>query len=187
MKNSLFLLFLSLVLIACNTGPENLSLVDDFEVVTVGNRYQISIPNYMDATDELHEEAGLQFMNAFKETYIIVIDEDKESFINSFTEIESYDTTMSVIDNYAGVITGSIETSKDLTLGEPKKTTVNGMDARLYLMEGRADGIPEEISYILAYIEGKDRIYAISSWTLKNRMVKYKNTFFQSIKSLKEL
>ncbi len=186
MRNSIFLIF-SVYLMACNNGPEKLSIDKDFEVTTFENRYQIMIPDYMDATDELHEEANLQFMNAYRETYIIVIDEDKNEFINSFKQIESYDTTMSIIDNYAGVITSSIETSEDLTLGQPKKTSINGMDARLYLMEGNVDGIPEEISYIFAYIEGKDRIYAISTWTLKDRMEKYKNTFFQSIKSLKEL
>jgi len=182
-----FTFFLSVLFTACNTGPEKLDLDKDFDIERIANRYEMKIPKHMTPSKELHEEANLQFMNGTQETYIIVIDEDKADFVNSFTEIQSYDSTLSVIDNYANVITSTIEVSEELTLSKPTKTKINGMDARLYLMEGKVEGIPYDISYILAYIEGEKNIYAVSAWTLKDRMEKYKETFFQSIKSVKEL
>ena len=180
--------FIAFGLTCCNNStPEALNINEDFKEIIVENTYALMVPKYMSESMELHEEASLQLLNKRRETYVLAINESKEDFIYSFKELNSYNDSWSVIENYATVSIMTIEKSTGLTVGEPKITQINGMNARLYKMEGQIEGISADISYILAYIEGEKRVYSITTWTLKSRMNKYKNTFFQVIKSFHEL
>lgn len=180
--------FIAFGLTCCNNStPEALNINEDFKEIIVENTYALMVPKYMSESMELHEEASLQLLNKRRETYVLAINESKEDFIYSFKELNSYNDSWSVIENYATVSIMTIEKSTGLTVGEPKITQINGMNARLYKMEGQIEGISADISYILAYIEGEKSVYSITTWTLKSRMNKYKNTFFQVIKSFHEL
>ena len=44
----------------------------------IGNVYHVSIPDYMTKTYKLNDAASLQYLNASKETYVIVIEDSKD-------------------------------------------------------------------------------------------------------------
>ena len=58
--------------------------LDDFKKVEINHEYQVSIPKYMRKTNSLNDDASLQCQNIFKETYLIIIDEPKDEFIEVF-------------------------------------------------------------------------------------------------------
>ncbi len=57
----------------------------------------------MKQTNDLNEEASLQYNNLFKENYIIEIDESKEEFISAMDEAEINDPSYSVVENYRNI------------------------------------------------------------------------------------
>lgn len=79
--------------------PESIS-ASNFSTISIDNLYKVSIPKYMKNMPSLHDEASLEYANIFKETYTIVIEEDKQSFIDGFKEFGEYDENLSPIENY---------------------------------------------------------------------------------------
>ena len=53
----------------------------------------------------------------------------------------------------------------------------------LYFLLGKIDGI--DISYLIGFVEGKENMFMMMSWTTKNGFKKYKNTFNLIHNSLK--
>ena len=148
----------------------------DFKRVKVDSLFILSVPKYMKSMEGLNEEASLQYANIYKETYAVVIHENKEEFIASFREYDEYDESLSVIENYSEVQTKMFEEA----LTNPKSspyglTEINGVQARQVAIEGESDGI--KIVYLLGFIEGKENIFMVMNWTLQNRFEKYETTF----------
>lgn len=190
MKIITYFLWVLFILNGCDNfslKPEKLNLEKDYKLVKYKNIYSVKLPKYMNESAELHEEASTQYINALKEVYTIVIEEDKSQFINTFKQLEVYDESISPLDNYVKVMIESLSGEEGLEVKLYKKTSINGLPAHIYLMNGRVEGVPAEIAYVLAYIEGENRMYSLTSWTLKNRIDRYRNTFFQIIKSFKEV
>jgi hypothetical protein len=73
----------------------------DLKVVSINEDYSMGIPMNMSKTTSLNDDASLQFQNIFKETYVIVIDENKKEFINAYMELSVYDTSRSALSNYS--------------------------------------------------------------------------------------
>ena len=153
-------------------------VAEDFNQVEVNGEYRLSLPKYMKKTDNLNEEASLQYQNIFKETYTIVIDEAKNDFVEMFTELEEYDEGISVIKNYRNVqrqlFSESMYVDKE---SSPVALEINGMEAEMVDIDGRVDGIDEDISYFLTFVEGKEKVYMIMSWTMTSRKDTYESTF----------
>ncbi len=190
------LVFSSLILLlltnscldALKTSPEKLSRTKDFQEVNVQEKYMISVPNYMNSTDILNDEASIQYMNALKETYMVVIDEDKDQMIEALKVVDDYREDQSVLDNYARFQTTSI--MEGLNVGSKsdiKSVIVDGKSARVFEADGHLDGVPYDIKYILGFTEGKEDVYMIMTWTLKSREKRYSGTLRQIIKSFKEI
>ena len=153
-------------------------VAEDFNQVEVNGEYRLSLPKYMKKTDNLNEEASLQYQNIFKETYTIVIDEAKNDFVEMFTELEEYDEGISVIKNYRNVqrqlFSESMYVDKE---SSPVALEINGLEAEMVDIDGRVDGIDEDISYFLTFVEGKEKVYMIMSWTMTSRKDTYESTF----------
>src|SRR5688572_15741975 len=132
----------------------------DFQLVEVNDEYSIRIPNYMKKAVSLHEEASLQYQNVFKETYIIIIDESKSEYIETFKDLGEYDTSVSVAANYRIVNQKYLRenaTVKNET--KPTHEVINGLDAEMIEIEADVDGV--DIYYTMCYIEGDEKMYQI--------------------------
>lgn len=191
MKKIIFVVSVFICLISCDSfksSPEELSLAKDFNNVTIGNKYSLQLPKYLKSTTELNKDASLQYKNDRKQAYAIVIDANIDDFLYTYRELGVYNDSVSVLQNYSEVIiAGMKEAEPQLNLNSKKKVKINGMDAHLHLFEGQPKSVPYEISYILAFVQGEKRLYTISCWSTTEKMKRYKNTYFQIIKSLKEL
>lgn len=142
----------------------------------------------MKQTNDLNDEASLQYNNLFKENYIIVIDESKETFVSAMDEAEINDTTYSVIENYRNIqlqlLNGNINISQE---EKSKKMTINNMEAVQVSFVGKVPGVDDEIAYILTFIAGKNDLYMIMTWTLKEYSKRYTGTYQKMAHSFKEL
>lgn len=180
--------FAAVILAACGSSRgEELSLEDDFQEVEINGQYKMHVPDYMNQSYDLNAEASLQYQNTTKETYVIIIDEDKEEFVEMFQLIGMYDDELSVIDNYASVQTQSLlenVTVEEKT--EPKSYEINGLPAVTTEIQGEATGVVYPIYYYMTFIEGADDLYMIMTWTLKESKDTYKGTFEKMVKSFEE-
>ncbi len=167
---------------------DDLSLEKDFNIVKIQNKYQIAIPKYMKQTNELNDEASLQYNNLFKENYIIVIDESKEAFITAMDEAEINDPSYSVIENYRNIqlqlLNGNISVSNE---EQSKKMKINNLNAVQVSFVGKVPDVNDEIAYILTFIEGEFELYMIMTWTLKKYSKRYTGTYQKMAHSFIEL
>lgn len=183
----IFILFTSCNFLQPNK-VDNLSLEKDFNTVKIQNKYQIAIPKYMKQTNQLNDEASLQYNNLFKENYIIIIDESKETFVSALNDAEINDTIYSVIENYRNIQLELLNSS--ITVREEKqseKMTINNMEAVQVSFVGKIPEVDDEVAYILTFIEGKNDLYMIMSWTLHKYSKRYTGTYQQMAHSFKEL
>jgi hypothetical protein len=160
----------------------------DFAPVKINDEYSVKLPDYMKKAESLNDEASLQFQNTFKETYIIVIDEPKEEFITTFIELDQYDSSLSAVENYKLIQMKNLEEAMTRNfVSEPKKLKIHGLDAIQVQMDGNIEAVPNEIAYFLTFIEGRDKLYMMMAWTLRERKEKYSNTFESISKSFRQL
>jgi hypothetical protein len=188
MKITAYIILVLFILNGCDnfsSKPEKLDIKSDFKTIEKDG-YSLRVPNYMKENNDLHNTASLQYFNAFKEVYTIVVDDRKASFLQSYTQLGLFEDSLGVLDNYAQIMSQSITDRVGLAPTLQKKTEINGLPAQIYLMEGTLEGVSAETSYVITYIEGSNKIYSITSWTLTNRIGKYRNTFFQIARTFKE-
>ena len=198
-KNVIYVALIGLMASSCSSSVDSdseSSLMEaiqsiaetKYNTIEIGGNYSLDVPDFMKSTSALNDEASLQYNNLFKEKYVIVIDEDKQEFIDVFKELEEYDESKSVIDNYADLqisyfreAGGIIRESKIVT----KK--INGMESRQIAVDANVQGVDESISYWLGYVEGKDKMYSLMAWTLESRKDDFEKEANTMIRSLKEL
>jgi hypothetical protein len=186
-----FLLYiLSFILVVCCTGSdkkaeERLNAAE-FNVVNVNGEFSMAIPKYMTEAKNLNEDAALQYQNVFKETYVIVIDEVKQEMIGTFREVGEYDTTLSVAENYRNIQLRMLEEGITINArSKPEAVKVGNLDAQQVQIDGNVEGISQEIAYFLSFVEGKEKVYMIMAWTIKDRKEKYRKTFDKIAKSFR--
>lgn len=160
---------------ASNFGGVDDVKVEDLKVISVDDKYTMAVPEYMTELKSLNDDASFEYANIYKETYTIVIDENKQDFIDAFKEIEIYNDSLSPLDNYSDYQIKSTKESMDN--GEYKKlnTKIRNLSSNQYEISGKTEGI--DVNYLVSFIESDEDVYMIMSWTLKNRYKKYKNTF----------
>lgn len=164
---------------------QSCGLLDKEQLVTVGDRYSLSVPAFLKEVNTLNEDASLQYQHALLEFYVIVIDEPKEEFITAIVEnehTELYECNFAgyselMLDYFLGNITNP-------GLSSLKDTTVNGMPAKITSLIGSFEGI--DVYYKLGLYEGKDNYYQVLAWTLKSRQDKFKSQMNKILYSLKE-
>lgn len=171
----LFALALFTTLLSCTESKE-------VETVTVKDKYTLQLPDYLTEAKDLHPDASLQYQNALKEFYVVVIDEQKQGF---------YDAAS--LTDYTADFTGYHDILKDgmeeeignVKITPTKDTQVNGLKAKTFSLTGDIEGIP--VYYEIGYLEGKDRFYQVVTWTLESSKDKYKEPMQKIISSFKEI
>jgi len=156
------------------------------KLVTIENKYSILIPSFLTKGSNLNEDASLQYCHAWKEFYVIVIDETKSEMQNALIDNNLTDSYSNDIKGYSDLVLQGLEQN----ISESKKseiidTTINNMPARLCTISGRVEGV--DAFYSLAVIQGKDRYYQILAWTLSSKEHEYKEKMNRLIYSFKEL
>ncbi|MBD3638556.1 MAG: hypothetical protein HUJ25_14480 [Crocinitomicaceae bacterium] len=179
MKNILFFA-LAFVLFSC--GDTN------FQTIKIGSSFQMDVPDYMEEAYDLNADASLQYQNTVKETYVIVINEDKQEFIDIFKELGEYDESKSAVENYTDIQTEYMSTTLTiLDQNGPNSKKINGMDAMVLEYDGNTPAVAYDIFYYIAYIEGEEEMFMVMAWTLLDRKSEYKETFAKMVESFKEL
>lgn len=179
MKKITILLLTILSIYSCQSSEER-------KIVEIDNKYSVSIPSFLTKVIDLNEDASLQYQHAWKEFYVIIIDESKSELQKTLTENNLTDTYSNDVTGYSELLLNGFE--EELSVSKKSKvldTLVNNMPARLLTITGKVEGI--DVFYSLAYIQGKERYYQIMSWTLLNKEYEYKDKMNQIIYSLKEL
>lgn len=181
---------ISLLSVSClNTNKTEALETDDFNTVPIGGLYEIDVPKYMKVATDLNFEASLQYQNAYKETYIVIIDEDKQDFVDVFRQMGAYDESISVVENYGKVQAQSfIDAASTVNYrSSPGSMIINNMPAQQVEFHGRVPEVPHDIGYLLTFVEGNDDLYMIMTWTMQDDMDKYRPTFEHMANSFREL
>lgn len=189
------LLTLSLTLNSCfsTSGESTLDkLVGpsvEYDVVKIEDLYSMKIPTFMTVTDQLQEDASLQYNNPFKGKYITVLDEEREEILSFMKDYGVYDESKSQLENYVDtrlnyLAESGIEVSNQTEL---KSEMINGRKAYSTVIDANVPDVAQDITYFFTYLEGKDHFYMISSWTLFNRKDSYTEEVGTMVKSFKEL
>lgn len=167
-----------------NTQPD-----DSFKEVKINEQYSMKLPDYLEEGSDLNDEASLQYQNLAKEVYVIVIDESKQDFIDVFKQLGEYDSTKSACDNYATAQMKSIEGNMETVTSKSTLRTnkINGCDARIADVTGTQSGIDDSMGFTVAFLEGKDNLYMVMTWTFEKDKDKYQDDMDGMINSFKEL
>ena len=132
----------------------------------------------MTGTTGLNEEASLQFQSLRKEAYLIVMDELKSGFETVFRDLEQYDDSLSVIQNYRDARLQILSRTTQIIDKSPSTSLqIQGLDAESVGLDAKVNGMDNEISYFLTFIDGGKKVYMVMGWTLKERKKEHKKTF----------
>jgi len=186
-----FTVFLLLFLVySCGFGEKKPEKVNNsnFRTESALGLYEISIPKYMKTATDLNADASMQFQNIYKETYLAIIDEDKDDFVDAFKELNEYDASLSTAGNYRKIqMDYFLESMEVIKKSTPKPVEINGMSAEQVEFTGRVPGVDFDIFYVMTFVEGQDNLYMMMIWTLGKSEGKFKDTFYRMADSFNEL
>lgn len=151
---------------------------NSYHTISIDGKYRLDLPKFMTGTTGLNEEASLQYQSLLKEAYLLVIDEPKADFEEVYRVLEQYDDELSVLQNYRDARLQILSrTTKINNKSEPQSLRINGLDAETVELDAIVNGMGNEISYFLTFVEGEDNVYMIMAWTLKDKKIEHKKTF----------
>jgi hypothetical protein len=178
-KKTSLLFFLVAFMISCGNDNKSLNIATDFKKINVNNLYTIKLPKYMDeAKEDLNDVASLQYENQLKETYLLIIDESKKEYIDSYRRFDEYNEELSVAENYKNAQLELIQEGiKTLRLSEPSTSKINGLDVVHLELDAKVEGVFYDITYFFNFIEGKENMYMIMAWTLTSEKDTYREVF----------
>lgn len=144
--------------------------------------FTMVLPDYMIATTTLDADRPFQYMNAVKEQYIVASYE-MVSDVEPLLKASNYEGK-TLLDQYVAYNKEVIEEGVKISKQDPiKKMTIDGMPAQLLQLDGTVEGISEGISYYTVFIQAKDKLYFIMTWTLESRKDDFKEIADKMIKS----
>lgn len=168
-------------------GPEKLE-ASQFKTEAALGIYEVDIPKYMKRATDLNADASMQYQNIFKETYLAIIDEDKSDFIDVFKELGQYSDSLSVAGNYRKVqMDYFTETMQIISESDPKEVTIKGLKAEQVELRAKVPDVDYDIYYLLTFIDGRENVYMMMSWTLLEYENKFSETFAVMADSFQEL
>jgi hypothetical protein len=145
--------------------------------------FSMVLPDYMVSTTTLDADRPLQYMNAVKEQYIVASYELVSDVEPSLKALKKYEGK-TLLDQYVSYNKEVIEEGVKISKQEPiKKMTIDGMQAQMLQFDGMVEGISEGISYYTVFIQSKDKLYFIMTWTLESRKDDFKEIADKMIKS----
>jgi hypothetical protein len=165
---------------SCGSGEEE-------QVIFVGNKYSLSIPSFLTKVNNLNDLASLQYQHAWKEFYVIAIDDSKEEMQKALIENDLTGLYENNIEDYSKLILNDyMESLSNSYLSEIIDTTINNMPAKLTTLSGTIeDGI--DVFFSIGFYEGKDSYYQVFAWTLSSKKHSYKPKMNKILYSLAEL
>lgn len=176
---------LTLLLIAILTQ----SCADPNEVQTVSfsNMYSLTIPSFLTQVNNLNDEASLQYQHAFKEFYVITIDEPKDEMHSALTENNLIDLYPANLEGYTNLALETFKTSMtNHNQGTVTDTVINNMPAKFTSINGTVEGI--DAYFVYGTYEGDHNYYQVMTWTLANRASTSRKLIMKNIlSSLTEL
>ncbi|MBR9855205.1 MAG: hypothetical protein GYB37_11615 [Algicola sp.] len=192
MKNRYFVVFLPFIflMISCVDSKKKKDGVsvrsETFHTVTIDKNYSIGIPKFMTATTGLNEEASLQYQSLLNEAYLLIIDEPKSGFKEVYRGLGQYDDNLSLLQNYRQARLQILSrTTKVGSKSNPEPLNINGLNAESLEIDAKLEGVDNEISYFITFVEGSDQVYMIMAWTLKDKKKEHKKTFKTIAESFK--
>lgn len=184
MKSRLFVIIsvIFLLITSCidskNKKDDSSLGTETFYTVSINQDYKLSIPKFMTGTTGLNEEASLQYQSLLKEAYLLVIDEPKAGFEEVYRDLNQYDDDLSIMQNYRDARLKILSRTTEINRKtKPEFLKIHGLDAETMELDANIEGVANEISYFLTFIEGDDRVYMVMAWTLKNKKMEHKKTF----------
>ncbi|WP_248722960.1 hypothetical protein [Seonamhaeicola sp. ML3] len=158
-----------------DSSPESTS-ESNYQTIAIDSVFKVDVPNYMKPLPNLNPEAVLQYGNIYKDAYLVVIQENKEEYINLFKELGEYNPELPVIENYKNVQKEMLKESiNNARISEYGLTNINNKPARQIKVFGEVEDV--EAAYIIAFVEGKEDIFMLMNWTVKNKFQKHENAF----------
>jgi hypothetical protein len=141
-----------------------------------GNIIYLDIPDYMSKTFGLNDIAKVQYANAEKEAYTIIIEEDKE-------DIKSAGGGFANPQEYFKFFMDSFGIDSIQIISE-----VLTKSGKFQAYQGLVDGVVQDMNlfYLITIIESPTHFYNVISWTLKENQDKLINDFKKIASSLKE-
>ena len=155
---------------------------------TANGVYEIGVPPDMTSTTGLNQDSSMQYENIYEETYLAIIDEDKQAFKSAYTLYGGIDESKSIISNYARIQTDFfLKGVRVINKPEPKQLTINGRDAEQVEFIASVAGVESDIYYLITFVEGEKNVYMIMTWTLAKFEAEHKSTFVEMASSFREL
>ncbi|WP_339834861.1 hypothetical protein [uncultured Flavobacterium sp.] len=156
------------------------------ETITIKNQYSLDVYTNMSKTNELNDEASLQYQNIFKEIYVVVIDESAEQFNTSIVDNDLVDLYKPNLNGYSKLIIDGFEPEANIKkVSKEKDTLINGLEAKVIEFEGKVNEY--KVYYQLAFIKSQKSYYQIMTWTLMENKEKLKNKLDKMTYSFKEI
>jgi hypothetical protein len=167
-------LFYATILLAMVTTH---SFSQNFSAKNGGNCYTLDLPNYMIKTFDLNDVATLQYKNAVKEAYTIVIEDNKEE-LTSLAMI--FQNPNEFLENFIK----DYRTSENRTFSEIVEFESNGHPhAQVEMTWNDEDG---DFYMLVTSVETEGHFYNILCWTILENKDLLKNDYLTISKSLKE-
>lgn len=171
----IYFLFVTLVLLSCSKEEE-------FKKIEVKN-YALQLPSYLSKTNDLNEDASLQYQNLFRELYIIVIDESKQEVEQAIELNELEDIYSNDFNGYVELLSTGLENNIEFKNKKEKDTVINSLQAKLIKFEGKVENY--DVFYEIAFVNGVSNYYQIMTWTLLKRKSDYEAIMDKMIYSFK--
>ncbi len=145
-----------------------------------GHVFYISVPEYMDKTYGLNDDATIQFKNVVKDVYGFVIEDTKETLAMVDMKFGSAN------EFYEHFIKDFLKDEDKRTVGTPKSSSKNGInfvetDVSYYDKDAKGD-----IYYFVGIVETKDAFYKVLCFTSLENKDKVKADFQKILYSLKD-
>lgn len=177
MKQIILFFMVAVVLVSC-TGRKT-------HTVTVST-YSIDIPKALSKTNNLNQDASLQYQDTFNDLYVIVIDEPIKDFENVVTEnglTESYPLSL---EGYARLILDNVDPAISFdSIPEFEESTVNGIKTVSLSLRGVWN--KHHIYWKCAFFQGEGKYYQVMVWTLDTNRKKYEKDMLAMINSFREI
>jgi hypothetical protein len=184
MYKSLALVAIAVFLGSCIQTAEKKE-VTDWKTINSEN-FTIELPSHMKEAKDLHDDAVVQYQNAIKEFYFIVIQESISSFHQALADAELEGEYSSDIDGYAKLVSDKFADNVDemIKKTEMKKIALKGMDARYFESNAKVNGV--DIHYHYGFVQGDTTYYQVLSWTVMGKEKKLNDTMLGILESFKE-
>ncbi|MDB4834963.1 hypothetical protein OAH12_00070 [Cyclobacteriaceae bacterium] len=147
-----FLFLVVLTLNSCvelNNAIHNIGEDDpEFVEVVIADAFSIDLPDYMKESTSLNDEAILQYQNIFKETYIVVLQENKSDVERTFRDLGEYNDSLTFAQNYRDIQLNLLKESIDIKYqSEFKNVQIGGLNSEHVQFDGLIPGVDQEIAY----------------------------------------